>query len=208
MAANKDEAPVIQPENDPYEFQWPDDAKDLRAAEREKARKKADITPAPRWLTAWALGVGVQLAFFGIIAVVAGSIALLVQLTFPTVLVATVGALPVGLVLERITRGWRPGYGEATFLGAGMLIGFTWTYLAIGASPDLFVSNTESLASTRQVASIFMLTSVGSAFFVARAATDAVRYKPKTVYVITVVVALLTAWSAVLWATDLAGSVG
>ena len=208
MAAKKGEAPAIQPESDPYEYEWPDDGKDLRAAEREKAQKTADIKPAPRWLTAWALGVGVQLAFFAIIALVAGSIALLVQLTFPTVLVATAGALPVGLVLERITRGWRPGYGEGTFLGVGMLIGFTWTYLAIDSSPDLFVSNTESLDSTRQVASIFMLTSVGAAFFVARTATEAARFKPKMVYIGTAIIVLITAWSAVLWITGLAEAVG
>jgi len=44
--------PVIQSENDPYEFAWPGDAKEARAAERDSARKKADINPSPRWLAA------------------------------------------------------------------------------------------------------------------------------------------------------------
>ena len=46
------ESLVAKPGDDPYELDWPDDAKELRAAERAAKAKAAAVKPVPRLFAA------------------------------------------------------------------------------------------------------------------------------------------------------------
>jgi hypothetical protein len=184
---------------DPYEFDWPDDAKETRAAEREAARKAANRPQARRILTAWALGVAVQLTFFGVVLGVAGLPRLFAVLVLPTVVVATVFALPVGILLGKASEKWRPGFGEATFLAVGMAFGFSWGWGIFTYIPELFLDDLELVENARDVASVFLLTSVGSAFFVARIATDVVRRNRLVVRIMLATIGVLSLWSLTIF---------
>ena len=178
-----DERPSITPADDPYEFDWPDDAKAERAAEREKAAARAAVRPAPLYLSAIVIGVGTVLAFMLPIAVVTGQFAWFIAFAGPVIISGLVlGFLPA-VVLQRVTARWRRGLPEITFLVVGFLIGFGWTYLVM----TLF--NAPPQDAVR--ASTFMATAVAAAYYCARTWAETFRSFPKAVYSLAVSIGVL-----------------
>ncbi len=178
-----EERPSITPADDPYEFEWPDDAKEERAAERAKAAAKAAIRPAPLYLSAIVIGVGTVLAFMLPIAVVTGQFGWFIAFAGPVILCGLiVGFLPA-VVLQRVTATWRRGLPELMFLLVGFLIGFGWTYFAM----TLF--NAPPPDKVR--AATFMATAVAAAYYCARAWAETFRSFPKAVYSIAVSIGVL-----------------
>ena len=97
-----DERPSITPADDPYEFDWPDDAKAERAAEREKAAARDAVRPAPLYLSAIVIGVGMVLAFMLPIAVVTGQFGWFIAFAGPVIIGGLVlGFLPAVVLATR-----------------------------------------------------------------------------------------------------------
>ena len=174
----------ISPADDPYEFDWPDDSKEARAAEREAAAVKADVKPAPLLLSALVIGNALVLAFILPVAVVAGQLSFWIAMAAPVVIGGLVVALLPAVLLERATRGWRRGLPELAFIALGMLIGIGWTWFVV----TLF----DGPPTFRVRASVFMGTAVAAAFFAARAWAEPFRRFPKYVYGIAALIALIT----------------
>src|SRR6187431_165198 len=97
-----EDRPGITPADDPYEFEWPDDAKEERAAERAAETKKAEVNPAPRLLTALVLGIGVVLVFIFPVALVAGAIGFWIAVAAPVIVGGIVLGLLPAVLLERV----------------------------------------------------------------------------------------------------------
>lgn len=177
-----DDRPGITPADDPYEFDWPDDAKDARAAEREAESKTSDTKPAPILLTALVLGIGMVLVFIFPVALVAGAIGLWVALAAPVIVGGLVlGLLPAWLML-RASRTWRKGVPELGFIIAGFLIGFGWTWFAMTAFQEFLFENEAAMEIFRVRASAFMGTAVAAGYLAAYSWTDSVRRHPRFVY--------------------------
>lgn len=207
-----------RPGEDPTEFDWPDDAKELRQAEREADRKRAAVNPAPRVLVAYLLGTWTVLAFIGVISSFQGGLDLLIGLAAPVALVGFVAALPLGLILERLTRDRGYGIPTVAFLVVGGLVGYAWTFAVVswmrpaieaywvagGASYD--AGYAAQFTGLRQVASTFMLTAVATGFVLARTYTDRVRHFPKVVYFAAAVFGVLVLFSAIVAIADLGSS--
>lgn len=186
----------IGPDDDPYEFEWPDDAKELRAAEREVARAKAEVRPAPRALTAYVLGLGTVLLFEIAIAVAYQSPAIMLSLA-PVTAGAAVPALIIILAIDVATRRLRNEFATPIYPFVGAILGFAWTYTLIGFAYDQWGGVTPEIAdeadSLRTLASIVMMTATATGFFVVRVATDKARAYPKPVYIGGAVIAVMVA---------------
>jgi hypothetical protein len=179
-----DDRPGITPADDPYEFDWPDDAKEERAAEREKAAAAATVRPAPLLLSAVVIGTGVVLAFVLPVAIVAGALQFFIAVTAPIVIGGVVVALLPAVLLERVSRGWRRGFPQAAFLALGLVVGGGWTWLVMtvfdAAPPD------------RVRAATFMATAVAAGFYAAYTWAESFRRFPRYVYVLSAVIGFLT----------------
>lgn len=199
--------PAVAPGVDPYEIEWPDDAKEMREAERAAAARRAAVKPAPRGLTALVIGLSVPLLFVLIVSVAMGDLRVFVAVVLPLVLVGSAMAFPIGLMLERATRSWRTGLPELAFLVVGIMIGAGWTWGLVTVVNTYFVDvdSAEGAAFFRSVASMFMGTATASAFMAAKFWTDPLRRQPRPVYVLAVVIGVLTVVSAVTWVTTPAG---
>lgn len=210
-----DDTPGISPAEDPYEFDWPDDAREQRDAEREAAPGAVANRPkAPLWLAALSLGILTMLVYLVAVGAAARVPIVVVQLTLPVVLVATFAALPIGLILERFTRRARAGLAEVAFLVVGGALGYFWTfwvwqgfladYVFDNYATD-FISDDPSaeIAGFRDASSLFMMTATATAFLVARMLTEGVARFRIGVYIAAGFIGALTVWSAVGWALDL-----
>lgn len=188
MADDKRE---ITPAEDPYEFDWPDDAKEARAAERAEAAAKADVKPAPLWLTEITVGIATVLAFIFPVTVVAGNaVPPFIELVLLVVLGGvTVGLIPA-LILKPIIRGWRRGLPELAAVVVGFVVGAAWTWLFLTwqAAPD----------PVRVRISVFMGTAVAAAYYVALAWSQKIRTAPRAVFATAGVIGLLTVASIVV----------
>ncbi len=194
MTARKEGPRGIKPGEDPYKFDWPDDAKEMRAAERETARKRAEIHPAPRLLAAYLIGTWTVLAFIAAFALVRQDPALLIGLTAPVAVVGLVAALPLGAILEVLTRRFNEGISVLVFLVVGAMVGYYWTFAVIGwilSHYDIAPGDAAEAAAFKDGASLFMFTAVACAFVIARNVTDEVKMRPKAVYIALGILALL-----------------
>lgn len=203
MGAKDEDLPLAKPGEDPYHIEWPDDSKEMRTAERERAAKAAAIIPAPRALTAATIGIGVVLVFVTAITVIAGSLITLVWLALPIILAGVLFALPLGLLLERVSQTWRKGLPEMAFLAAGLVIGITWTHGAIAAMETLMgqsvADNPGDAVFIRSASGAFMGTAVATAFLCAKFWTEPFRRQPRLVFAATATIALLGVMSALLY---------
>src|SRR5690606_31219641 len=142
--AGKGKGPIAASGEDPYEINWPDDAKEMRAAERERAAQRASTRPAPRYLTAIVLGLSIVLGFIAPVAFVIGAPGILIGFAAPVVFAGLIVAFPAAALLERVSRRWRTGLPELAFLVLGIAIGYGWTHFLISLAPsDLFESAAE-----------------------------------------------------------------
>ena len=186
-----DDRPGITPADDPYEFDWPDDDKDARAAEREAEAVKVAVNPAPRLLTAIVLGIGMVLVFILPVALVAGAIGFWIAVAAPVI----VGGLLLGLLpaalLERVSRGWRRGLPEIAFIVVGFVVGLGWTWFAMTAFKEFLFPNEATMAVVRVRASVFMGTAVAAAYLAALTGTEPLRRHPKFVYGAGAIIGLL-----------------
>jgi hypothetical protein len=187
----------ISPGEDAYSYDWPDDAKELRAAERAAARKRADVHPAPRYLTAYLVGTWTVLAFVAAFALVLQEPALLIGVTAPIAIVGLVAALPLGAILEILTRRFHQGISVLVFLVVGATVGYYWTFSMAGWILSHYNAPAEEAAASQEAVAVFMLTAVACAFVVARNTTDEVRMRPRPVYVALAVLVLLAIPSAI-----------
>jgi hypothetical protein len=198
----------IGPADDPYEFEWPDDAKELREAEREAARGRADVRPAPRYVTAYLIGTGVVLLFIGGFSLMEQTPELFASLVAPIAVAGLVAALPLGIVLALLTRGRNLAIGVTTFLVVGGLVGYLWTYAFINWLIHLYPPSTAEEAANydgfRVAGSIFMAVAVSSAFVTAFNLTDRARNHPRAVTAGGIVLLVLFVPSAVAAVNDLA----
>lgn len=174
----------ITPADDPYEFDWPDDAKEERAAQRATEAKRAAVKPAPLLLSAVVIGIGVVLLFILPIAVVAGALTVWIAMAAPVVLGGLVLALLPALLLQRATLTWRRGLPEIAFLVLGVALGAGWSWV--------FITLFDGPSAFRVRAAVFMGTAVAAAFFAARAWAEPFRRFPRYVYSLAGVIALLT----------------
>jgi hypothetical protein len=184
-----DDRPGITPADDPYEFDWPDDAKDARAAERAAAAAKVEVKPAPLLLTALVIGIGMVLVFILPVSIVAGAITFWIAMAAPVVLGGLVLGLLPAVLLERVSRGWRRGLPEIAFVAVGFLVGFGWTWLAVAAF--------DGASAFGIRAAVFMGTAVAAGYLAARQWTDAFRLYPRYVYTLAGLIGLLTLASIV-----------
>jgi len=192
-----DDRPGITPADDPYEFDWPDDAKEARAAEREQAIHKAAVQPAPVLLTAIVIGIGMVLVFILPVSIVAGALTFWIAMAAPVVLGGLVFGLLPAVLLERVSRGWRRGFPEVAFIAVGFLVGFGWTWLAVE-----FFDGTSAFGIR---AAVFMGTAVAAGYLAARQWTDALRRSPRAVYTLAGLIGLLTVVSIVNYVLFIAG---
>ena len=185
----------ITPGDDPYEFDWPDDAKEQRAEEREQDNRRALVKPAPLYLSAITIGIGTVLAFILPVAVVSGAVGFIVAVAAPIVFGGLVLALLPAVLLQRASRGWRAGLPEIAFIVLGFAIGAAWTWIAITLVGHYYFENPDQMPSVRAPVSIFMGTAVASAFYAARAWSESFRRKPMFVYIAAGFIGLLTVLS-------------
>jgi len=184
-----DERPGISPSEDPYEFAWPDDAKEERAAERAAAAERAYVKPAPLLLSAIVIGIGMVLLFVLPVSVVAGALTFFVAITAPIVVGGLVLALLPAYLLHVASRTWRRGLPEIAFLVLGFAVGMGWTWIIM----SLFNAPAQDIPR----AAVFMGTAVAAAFFAARAWAEPFRLMPRYVYTAAGLIALLTVASIV-----------
>lgn len=179
----------ISPADDPYEFDWPDDAKAERAAERAAAAERAYVKPAPLLLSAITIGIGFVLLFILPVSLVAGALTFFIAMAAPVVIGGLVLALLPAYLLQRASRGWRRGLPEVAFLVLGFALGMGWTWVIM----SLFNAPSQDIVR----AAVFMGTAVAAAFFAARAWAEPFRLQPKLVYIASGMIALLTVASIV-----------
>jgi len=176
--------PEISPADDPYEFEWPDDAKEERAAEREKATKQAAVKPAPLLLSAFSIGTAVVLGFILPVAVVAGALTFWIAVAAPVVLGGLVVAFLPAVLLQRVSATWRRGLPEIAFIALGFVIGAGWTWLV------MVMFNAPEPGIVR--AAVFMGTAVAAAFYAARAWAEPFRQFPRYVYALSAIIGIAT----------------
>ncbi|MGC4174532.1 hypothetical protein [Demequina sp.] len=183
------ERPGISPADDPYEFDWPDDAKEERAALREAEAKKTHVNPAPLLLSAAVIGTGTVLMFVLPVSILAGSLTFFIAMTAPIVLGGLVVALLPAVLLQRASAGWRRGLPEVAFLALGFTIGMAWTWVVM----TYFNAPQPDVVRT----SVFMGTAVAAAFFAARGWAENFRHMPRYVYTAAGVIGLLVVASII-----------
>ena len=193
MADDKRE---ITPAEDPYEFDWPDDAKEARAAERAKAAATADVKPAPLILSALVIGIGTVLLFILPVTVVAGALNVWIAMAAPVVIGGLLALIPA-VLLQRVTLNWRKGLTEIAFIAVGFLVGWGWSWLIITAF--------EGPSAFRVRAAVFMGTAVAAAYVAARTWAEPFRRFPKYVYIVAGLIALLTVSSVLNYVLFVAG---
>lgn len=193
--AGSDDGPRAKPGQDPYEIEWPDDAKEMRAAERAKAAERANVRPVPRYFAAVVIGLAVVLAFIAPVALVLGQISILVIAAAPVVIVGVVAGFPIGAMLDRVSRTWRTGLPEIAFLTVGLAVGAGWTYAVLTLFQESLFDDAGEAAWVRSVTAIFMGTATASAFMAAKFWADPLRMHPRWVYGIGLGVAVLTVLS-------------
>lgn len=211
MAADPGRKREITPEDDPYTFEWPDDAREQRIAEREAERRAAEVSPAPAWLTALVIGAGVQLVAFLLIGMAGQSMELFLWLVAPTVLIAATAALPVGLIVLVLTRRMRAAFAEPLFLVVGGALGYFWGWAVfelwlLDRLPVLFPDvDPANFTGSRDAVAVFLMVTVGTAFYVARTTTLRASRHARPVYIGAAVIAVLTVVSGIGWAREFLG---
>jgi len=167
---------------EPYEIEWPDDAKELRAAEREKQARRALVRPASIYIAAPTLGIAIVLLFILPISLVAGSTGIFIAVAAPVILGGLVLALPPALLLERVSREWRRGLPELAFIALGAAIGGGWTWVFLTVLQSSLFDDAVQMAAVRAPSSVFMATAVASAFMGARGFSRRFSSVPRVVY--------------------------
>lgn len=183
------------PGDDPYEYEWPDDAQEQRAREREAVANQALNRPAPRLLTALVLGFSTVLLFITPVALIAGAAPFIIAITAPLVVGGLILAFPPAALLEYVSRGWRRGVPELAFVLLGLAIGGGWTWVFLTLFVDVMFADPAQMPSVRAPSAVFMGTAVASAMFAAHTFADGLRRSPKVVYSIGGFIALLTVLS-------------
>ena len=191
MAADDDTA---RP-GDEAAFEWPDDAKDARAQERENEAALTEKAPVGRPLAALILGILIVEMFVLAVNVPTGDITLFLQLAAPIALGGAIVALPAGYALDRVVRGMRRGVGEIAFVVMGGAIGYGLTWAGLTLLSDQFVDVGE-FTTFRAYASMFMLTATAAGFLGAYMLADKLRRYPKQVAILGTFVAALVVLSA------------
>ena len=174
----------ITPSDDPYEFDWPDDAKEQRAAERAAEANRKHVKPAPLYLSAIVIGTGMVLLLILPVALVAGAISFFVAVAAPIVIGGLIVAFLPAVLLQRATATWRRGLPELAFLVLGLMIGAGWTWVVMtlfSASPP-----------DRVRAATFMATAVAASLFAARAWSEPFRNFPRYVYSLAILIGVIT----------------
>lgn len=178
-----------------YEFEWPDDAKEMRAAEREEQAKQALVRPAPRVLSALVLGIATVMLFILVVSVVGGAVTLLIQVAAVVVAGAVLFALPVAWMLDRVSRGWPRGLPELAFTVLGIATGAGWTWVFLSVFPGTLADDQGAFEQFRTYSAVFMGTAVATAFVLTRAVLESFRRVPKAVYAVAAILAVLTLMS-------------
>jgi len=176
--------PGISPADDPYEFDWPDDAKDERAAERAAASAKAAVAPAPLLLSAIVLGLLTVLGFLLPVALVAGSLNFFIAMAAPIVIGGLTLALLPAWLLERVSVTWPRGLPELAFIVVGFIIGTCWSWL--------FLTVFDAPGAARIRGAVFMGTAVAAAFFAAHAWAEPFSRNRRIVRSLAAVIVVLT----------------
>jgi hypothetical protein len=203
VADSEKGVPRALPGEEPWEFDWPDDAKEVRQAERDAARKQAETKPAPRFFTAYLLGVWTVLAFVLLITAVGQITVLFFRLVSPIALIGLI-AFVLGYVLNLLTERLNAGIANLVFMFVGGFIGYFWSYMIVTWLFERdFGSFDEASSSDRMAIAVLFLTATATAFVLARAQTDNVRKSPKTVYIAAATLLALAIPSTVLWVQDL-----
>jgi hypothetical protein len=197
MAEDREDGLTARPGDDPYELEWPDDSKELRAAEREQAAQRALVRPAPVVLTQLVIGIGVVFAFLLPVAIVTGAPAVLLYLAAPVAVAGLVLAFPAAWLLERVSRTWRKGLADLAFIVLGLAVGYGWTFVLLTLFQDQAFPDEVDISLIRSWMAIFMGTAVASSFAVTHAATGWFRMRPKAVYGGALVIGLLIILSAI-----------
>ena len=174
----------ITPSEDPYEFDWPDDAKEERAAEREAHAKRTAVRPAPLLLSAIVIGLGVVLAFMFAVTMVGGVVTVFVAFAAPVVIGGLIVALLPAVLLQRVTATWRRGLPELAFLVLGLVIGGgrTWLIMTLFQAPSSDIVR----------AATFMATAVAAGMYGARSWAESFRMAPRAVYSIAILIGVIT----------------
>lgn len=193
--AKDDDDLTARPGEDPYELDWPDDAKDERAAERERARLAGETEPVSRPLTALIVGVGLTLLCILPVAVIGGQIGIFLAVAAPVALGGAVVAWPTGLLLDRLVRRMPTGVGEVAFLVMGGAIGYGLTWVGITLVNSVIYATPVEDDSFRSLASMFMLTATAVGFLGAYMLTDRLRVHRRQVWILGGLVAALVALS-------------
>lgn len=194
-----------EPGEDPWEFEWPDDAQEQRRAEREAAQKAAEIKPAPRFFTAYITGVWTVLAFVMVITLVAQVPVIFLRLVSPIALIGLLAALPLGYILNVLTRNLGRGFISLVFMLVGGFVGYYWSYMIVTwlfEQDGIDIGSASS--SDRMATAILFMTATATAFVVARNLTDTVRKHPRAVFIATITLLILFIPSTIQFGQDLA----
>lgn len=187
------ESLVAKPGDDPYELEWPDDAKEQRAAERAAKAKREAIKPAPRLLAATVIGLSLPILFIVPIALVAGAPALVVAVAFPIVLLGLLTGLPSFVLIEKVGARFPRGVTDVSLLIVGGGLGFGLTYVMFTYA----YRNEPDIDGMRQMVSLLMMTAVAASMMAAHGLADQFRMKPRAVWVSLAVLVLVTVASLV-----------
>ena len=200
MAAKK--TPDLDPSQDPYEFEWPDDTVEERQRERDAESKAREVEPVSVFFAAPVLGITILLSFFAVLALIGGELGLLQALVLPTVVVALLFALPLALALHWVTMPLHRAIADAAYIVVGAGIGGSvtfaiWQIWIVDAilESDLDIA-ADSITRGRDYAVLFMVSATAAAFYGARSGAPEFSKRPRPVWILAGVIALLTVWSA------------
>lgn len=172
------ESLVAKPGDDPYELDWPDDAKELRAAERAAKAKAAAVKPVPRLFAATVIGLGITNLFVVPIAVVSGTPLLAVFSTLPIVVLGLLFGLPTFVVIEKVTANLRRGIADVALMIVGGGMGFGLAYVAMA-----FLAGDDGIdGALRQYAGLYMMTAVATSMMCAHGFATGFSRKPPAVW--------------------------
>ncbi|WP_084105974.1 hypothetical protein [Demequina sp. NBRC 110056] len=182
--AKDDDGLTARPGEDPYELEWPDDAKDQRAAEREAVAAAGAVKPVSRGLAALVIGVGLTLLCVLPLGVIGGQIGFFLAVAAPVILGGVLVAWPTGLLLDRVVRRMPTGVGEIAFVLLGGAVGYGLTWGGLTLFQEALFASAQDLEIVRSQGSIFMMTATAVGFLGAYMLADKIRPFPKQVMII------------------------
>lgn len=173
---------LAHPGDDPYEIEWPDDTKELRDAELARKEALAAIVPAPRFLTAAVLGLGIVVLFLLPVALASTQPSIFTAFFAPLAIAGLVLGGPVLLLLDRINSRLPRAIPELLHLVLGFAVGAIWTWVIITNFQDQLFDEDGQLNVVRQIATIFVGSMGATAFLTVFLYVDKARLKRKAIF--------------------------